>query len=147
MSQNSLESASEQYFIELLRTDDRLKGKNIVHSDRDAAADADAIIVEAVASPQPMVEGPKGYSVEVTITYRAPLNVTVDQNNITVAAISETISQSGPGKVPSESQFAYLLILDDSTGNRDNTQNLRRREIKINLIAKLKTQAENVISR
>ena len=146
MSKNSLESACEQYFIDLLRTDDRLKGKTIVHCDRDGDAEADAIIVEAVQGHH-RLDGPRGYDVEVTVTYRAPAKVTVEQNNLVVAAISGTVFGARPLQTSSETQFDYLLLLDDSSGHRGNTQNLRKRDIKFNLIARLKSQPENVLSR
>jgi hypothetical protein len=147
---SNLEHAVESFFLELYRAHPALKGKKLRHFDEDRPAETDCIVVEATQGNHRQ-DGPKGYDVEVTATYRSPAKVTPQQSNLVAGAMSDAVFQARPRMpLPSQSLFhpnGVLMLMDDLTGSRDNTKSLRRREKKFNLIARLNTEPENAFSR
>lgn len=143
---NDLEYAVESFMIELYRAHPSLKGTKMAHLHESREADTNCIIVEATQGDH-RLDGPKGYDVEVTATYRAEAKVTPQQANLVAGAMSDAVFQARPRKTVAEKLFGYLLILDDQSSSRDNTKSLRKREKKFNLIARLKSQPENALSR
>jgi hypothetical protein len=147
---NDLEYGVEGFIIELYRAHPALKGKELRHLDEDRPAEANCIVVHATQGNH-RLDGPKGYDVEVTATYRAPAGVTPEQSNLVSGAMSDAVFGVRP-KMPLSCQrlFAapgFLMLLDGMTGTRDNTKSLRRREKKFSFIARLRDQPENALSR
>lgn len=134
---NSLENTCEQYFVELFKTDSRLKNRKMAHSDTDQKASADGIIIEAVQG-EPEINGIAGFNVDVTCTYRANGAVKPGQGDTVALAMNETIMDANNRKTTAQSKFAPLIIMvERMTSERPDSANLRKRVLKVPVIAKL----------
>lgn len=138
---NSLESAAETFFISLLRSDSRLKGKSIVHFDEEQKAKSNVIVIEAKQGNHNLA-GFGGYDVEVTVEYRAPIGTTSKQNDLVAAALQSivygnTVDIFTRRDMARNAGFSDLLIKDESTSERSNTSDLRKRTFTFPLQAKL----------
>lgn len=150
MVKNSLEWASEEFFLQLFRTHPSLKGKNLRHFDEDRQAESNCIVVEAVVGAwQPQQPRPiQGYAVEVNVRYRSPGGEqAARRNDLVIAAIDESVAGIRSGQTTVEKDFAVLHFLDDITSSRENTKSLRKRERQYNLVARLKNQTESLLAR
>jgi hypothetical protein len=138
MGTNSLERAVETYFIELFRTDSRLKGKTIVHADHDGKAATNAIIVSAVQGEAELL-GVAGHNLEVTCEYRGAIRESAALNDLAAAAMSESIMNAQNRTTVSQKKLSGGLWIktEDMKSDRPDTRNLRKRVIKIPVIAKL----------
>lgn len=138
---NSLEFAVEGFFIALFKADSRLSGKPIVHFDEEEKAPTRGIVVQAKQGGHNLA-GPGGYDVEVMIEYRASGKTSKAENDLTAAGIHSVVYDS-PLNFTDRRQMALnvglsdLLIKDESTGDRQNTQDLRKRVITFPCQAKL----------
>lgn len=136
---NSWETSVENYGIELLRTDPRLKGRNIVHSDNDARANSNAIVVTAVQG-EAVLDGFAGYKGDLTFEYRGSIRSKAEQNDLAAAAITETIL-AAPSR-PTTAQLGFwtpiILVNEEMSTERPDTKDFRRRVVKIPIIAKLR---------
>src|SRR6476620_724856 len=127
---NSWETSVENYGIELLRTDPRLKGRNIVHSDNDARANSNAIVVTAVQG-EAELDGAAGFKGELTFEYRGSVRSTAAQNDMVAAAITETIlaSPTRATKAQLACQTPLVLLNEDMASERPDTKDSRRRVV------------------
>lgn len=139
MAKNSWERSIETYFIELFRTDPRLKGRNIVHSDNDAKARANAIVITAVQG-EAELEGVAGFRGEVTCEYRGSVRSTAAQNDLVALAMQETVlaSPSRPTQAQQAFQTPLVLLNEEMSSERPDTKASRRRVLRIPVIAKLR---------
>lgn len=138
---NSLEKACEDFFVLLLRANSRLSGKTVVHFEEESEAPTKGIVVQAKQGAHVLV-ATGGYEVEVTIEYRAPGKTSKAENDQATAAIHEivydsTLSPTVRRQMAIDAGLSDLLIKDESTGDRQNTSDLRKRVITIPLQAKL----------
>jgi hypothetical protein len=129
MAKNSLETACENYFKELLRAHRALKGITLRNSDSAQAAEVNCLVVQAVQG-EDLLEGPRGLdgqkrcAVEVMIEYRSTGDP--QRNDIVRSAVPEAIKNAGNVRTKAQKQFGQILILDeDMTSDRDTTKSLR----------------------
>lgn len=136
---NSWEVTLEAYGIELMRTDPRLKGLNIVHSDNDARVNSKAIVVTATQG-EAELDGVAGFKGELTFEYRGSVRSTAAQNDLVALAMQETIlaSPSRPTKAQLAFQTPLVLLNEDMSTDRPDTKDSRRRVLKIPVIARLR---------
>lgn len=138
---NSLEFACEDFFIRLFKADSRSAAKNIVHFDEESKAPTKAIVIQAKQGNHNLA-GPGGYDVEVIVEYRAPVGTSKAENDLTSSALHEiiydsTIPLATRSAMATAAGLSQLVIKDEVTGDRSNTQDLRKRTITIPLQAKL----------
>lgn len=138
---NSLEFAVETFFIALFKADSRLSGKTIVHFDEEEKAPTKGVIVQAKQGGHNLA-GPGGYDLEVMIEYRSSGKTSKTENDLTAAAMHEivydsTLSPTVRRQMAVDAGLADLLIKDESTGDRQNTQDLRKRVITLPCQARL----------
>lgn len=139
---NSLESSVETFLINLLKADPRLSGKQIVHFDEEEKAPTKAIVVKATQGESNLA-GPGGYNLEATIEFRAPGKTSKAENDVTAAAINQVVyertvvNQAGLETLRTASGLAFIVIKDESSGDRQNTSDLRKRTINFPCQAKL----------
>jgi hypothetical protein len=154
---SDLEYACESYFIELYRTHPNLKGKHLLHFDEDRPAESNCVVVQAIQgnlltanepgqvsddNVPPVLRAANGapidaYEVEVTVEYRSGAKNSLDHSRLTKAAIGDAVKNATAGQATAEKDFGYLVIRNTTSGNRDNTKNLRTVQRKFNLIAVL----------
>lgn len=138
MGKTSLEYALEDYFIELFRTDPRLKGKQIVHSDRDGKAELNGIVVEATTGDLE-ADGVAGNRAEVVATWRGGSHSTAARNDLIALAMIEAVQAANTRVTTAQQKFGYFLILNEEANTeRPDTKNSRKRILKIPVIAKLR---------
>lgn len=138
---NSLESACEKFFVALFKADPRSAGKTVVQFDEESKAPPKAIVVQAKQGSHNLA-GPGGYDVEMTIEYRGPIKTSKAENDLTAAMLHEiiydsTLSLPTRATMATAAGLSELVIKDESTGDRQNTSDLRKRSITVPLQAKL----------
>lgn len=138
---NSLEKSCEDFFIALLKADPRLSGKAIVHFEEESKAPTKGIVVQAKQGAHTLA-ATGGYELELSIEYRSSGKTSKAENDQTAAAIHEiiydsTINPATRRQIAVDAGLADLLIKDESTGDRQNTSDLRKRVVTIPLQAKL----------
>lgn len=137
---NSLEQACETFFIKLFRADPRLKGKEIVHFEEERKAKNFAIIVEAKQGNHNLA-AKGGYDVEVTVELRTPIGAKKANTEIVSAALHEIVYENADPRALNlmavEAGLSDLLIKDESTSDRQNSTDLRKRMLSFPLQAKL----------
>lgn len=138
---NSLENAVEEFFVKLFKADSRLSGKSIVHSDREGKAGSNAIVVTAKQGNHNLA-GFGGFDVEVGIEYRSPGGTKKASNDLVAAAMQDivynsTLSPIARKAMATAAGLADLLIKDESTSDRQNSQDLRKRMLTFPLQARL----------
>lgn len=136
---NSWERSVENYGIELMRTDARLKHRHIVHSDSDAKANANAIVVTAVQG-EAELDGVAGFRGDLSFEYRGSVRSTAAQNDLVALAMQETILASPSRSTQAQLAFQTPLVLlnEEMSSERPDTKDSRRRVLKIPVIAKLR---------
>jgi hypothetical protein len=142
-SKNSLEFAVETYFVELFRTDKKLKGKKIVHSDYDGPAESDAVVVEAIQGDPPLIDvtgrDVAGHNLNVRCEYKGNSKADFAQNDMIASAMSQSVMAANDRKTTAQDQFAILLLLNEQmSSERPDTRNTRIWVLKLPIIAKLK---------
>lgn len=136
---NSLEIAVEKFFIAVLRSDPRLTGKQFFHFDQESKAKSNAIIVQAKIGGRNLA-AIGGYDLEAMIEYRSPALTKKEQNDLVVAAINEVIQgtpQATLQLMKTEAGLSDIVIKDESSSDRQNTADLRKRMITFPVQAKL----------
>lgn len=140
---NSLEYSLESFFIALLKADPRTAGKDVCHFDEVTEAQKKAFVVQAKQGNHSLA-GPGGYEVEATIEYRSPLKTSKAENDATAALLlsaiydsTVSISDKTAMVIAAGLSPAAFLIKDESTGEHQNTNDLRKRAITLPCIAKL----------
>lgn len=138
---NSLESSVESFFIALFSADSRSAGRNPVHFDESTPAMTKAIVIMAKQGTHELAAF-GGYLLEVEIEYRAPLNTPDSENDLTAAMMhsivyESTIDPTVRAAMATSAGLSDLLIKDESTGERQNTNDLRKRTITLPVQAKL----------
>lgn len=140
---NKLEHTVEEYFVELFRLNGTISSilddEQIKHSDDDAQADADGLVVQAIQGERHL-DGAKGaFDVELHVLLRS-FNLTSDQNEQLIDSVVDSVydpMQSSFSELAEvRAQLSYLLILDEMSGERVNTKQTRKREKIFPLIAK-----------
>lgn len=162
---NSLEYAAEEYFIDLYRQHPVFKGRAIVHFDEDRAAQTNCVVVEATQGTHHTAEGTArdsrvypvlldwqgnhtdGWEIAVEVKYRSGAKSTVAQRNLIKDALTNAITQAVPRQTQAEEDFAYLFIGDTMAGDREDTHSLHRFSRRFEMIAKLKGEPVNALSR
>lgn len=139
---NSLEFSVEDFFIRLLKADSRLSGKPIIHFDEEEKAPTKAIVIRAQQGEHNLA-GPGGYNAEVTLEFRAPGKTSKAENGLIAAAINQVVyertvvNQAGLEVMRAAAGLDFIVIKDESTGDRQNTADLRKRMIALPVQAKL----------
>lgn len=138
---SSLEYACEEFFIRIFQADSRLSGKTIVHFDDERKAKSDAIIVQGKEGNHNLA-GPGGFDVEMMVEYRSPIGTTKAISDLISAAIRESVYASplaikARAGMARKAGLSELVIKDESTSERQNSEDLRRRIITFPLQAKL----------
>lgn len=143
MSKSSLEIACEKFFIKLFKADSRLTGKEFFHFDEEQKAKSNAIIVQAKQGNHALA-GFGGYELELMVEYRTPGKMTKSQNDLIVSALYSIVygtvtstEARARGQMASNVGLSNLLIKDESTSDRQNSQDLRKRTLTFPLQAKL----------
>lgn len=139
---SSLEKATEDFFIAIFKADSRLSGKSIVHFEEEEKAPTKAIVVQAKQGEHTLA-GPGGYSVEVIVEYRAAGKTSKAENDLAAAAIHQVVyeravvNQAALEAMRIAAGLELIVIKDESTGDRQNTADLRKRVITFPCQAKL----------
>jgi hypothetical protein len=140
---NSLEYSLESFFIALLKADPRTAGKDVVHFDEEAKAKPLALVVRAQQGAKNLA-GPGGYELETTIEFRSPIKTSRAENDSVAALLQSaiydstiSISDKTAMVVAAGLSPTAFLIKDESTGDRQNTSDLRKRVVTLPCIAKL----------
>lgn len=138
---NSLEFSVESFFIALFKADARSAGKDVLHFDEETKAATKAIVIEAKQGMRQLA-GPGGYDLTVEIEYRGQIGTSRAENNITAAMLHDivydsTIDPTVRRQMAIDAGLADLLIKDESSGDRQNTSDLRKRTISLPIQAKL----------
>lgn len=138
---NSLEFSTEAFFVALFAADARSAGKNPCHFDEDTDATTTAIVMQAKQGAHSLAAF-GGYELEVSIEYRSPIGATKAENDLVAKMLLEvvynsTISTVTRAAMATTAGLSDLLIKDESTGDRQNTNDLRKRTITLPVQAKL----------
>lgn len=139
---NSLENSVEDFFVLLFKADPRSAAKNICHHEEEGSAEELAIVIRAVQGAHSLA-GPGGYELEVTVEYRAPIGTSEAENDLTSAALHQIVYERTVVNQAALDQFRilagldFLLVKDESAGDRQDTQDLRKRSITLPVQAKL----------
>lgn len=128
---NSHEYSVESFFLALFKADDRTRGKTIVHFDEDREAKSDCIVVEAKQGNHELA-GFGGYAFEVQIEYRSDSSSKKRRNDLTASALHDVIynnalSAGERANMARDAGMTDLLIKDESSSDRQNAENLRKR--------------------
>lgn len=138
----SLEKACEDFFIALLKLDSRLSGKPILHFEEEDKAPTKAIVIRVVQGNHNLA-GPGGYDLEASIEYRAGGKTSKVENDAVAAAINQVVyersvvNQAGLETLRAAAGLAFIVIKDESSGDRQNTNDLRKRSITLSIQARL----------
>lgn len=139
---NSLEFSVEDFFIRLFKADPRSAGKEVCHLDEDTSGKANAIVIKAQQGNRNLAAF-GGYDLEVEITYRAPIKKASKAEKDAAAKMlnsiiyESTISVMDRAAMATAAGLADLVIKDESSGDRQNTADLRKRMITLPVQAKL----------
>lgn len=138
---NSLEKSVEDFFVALFKADPRSAGRAIVHFDESTDATTKAIVINAKQGNHSLA-GFGGYELECEIEYRAGVNTPSTENDLTAAMMhsivyDSTISGVTRAAMATTAGLSDLLIKDEQTGSRENTNDLRKRSITLPIQAKL----------
>ena len=139
---SSLEFACEDFFIRLFKADSRSAGKTVAHFDEDDAAKSNAITIRAQQGNRQLA-GFGGYDLDVTVEYRAPIKkASKAEKDLTAKMLNSIIYESAipvndRAAMATATGLSDLLIKDEVTGDRQNTDNLRKRSITLPVQAKL----------
>lgn len=139
---NSLEFSVETFFVSLFKADPRSAGKSVVHFDEDDPAKSNAIVIRAQQGNRQLAAF-GGFDLDVTIEYRAPIKkASKAEKDVTAKMLNSVVYES---TIPTGDRAAMataaglsdLLIKDEATGDRQNSQDLRKRMITFPCQAKL----------
>lgn len=138
---NSLESACEKFFVELFKADPRSAGKSVVQFDEESKAKSKSIVVRAVQGGHNLA-GFGGYDLEISVEYRSPIGTSKAENDLASKMLNSivyesTILHATRAAMATAAGLSDLLIKDEAAGNRENTENLRKRSITLPVQAKL----------
>lgn len=138
---NSIEFAVESFFIALFQADSRSAGKQVCHFDESTDAQANAITIKCQQGNHSLA-GFGGYEAEVTIEYRASLTTDKASNDLTAAMLlsivyDSSLSLAARAAMATAAGLSDLLIKDENSSDRQNTQDLRKRSITLPIQAKL----------
>lgn len=139
---NSLEFSVEAFFVSLFQADPRSAGKDIVHYDEDSEAKSNAIVIRAVQGAHNLAAF-GGFDLELMVEYRAPIKKAskaekdLSAKMLNSIIYNSTIDPNVRRQMAIDAGLSDLLIKDEVTGDRSNTQDLRKRTITIPLQAKL----------
>lgn len=138
---NSWEFSVEAFFVALLKADPRTAAKNVVHFDEEEVAKTKSIVVQAKQGGHTLAAF-GGFDGEVEIVYRAPGKTGRAENDLTSKALHEVVYESTIAAVDRAAMataagLSDLLIKDESSGDRSNTSDLRKRSITLPVQAKL----------
>lgn len=130
---NSLEKATESFFIKLLKADPRLNRNQFFHFDEEKKAKSSAIVVQARQGNHNLA-GPGGFDLEVSAEYRSPGKTTQATNDLISAALHEAVYQSSVSAsamqtMRKNSGLSHIVIKDEVTGDRQNSNDLRKRTV------------------
>jgi hypothetical protein len=138
---NSLEKACEDFFIALFAADPRSAGKQLANFDEDSTANSNAIVFQAKqGAKQLAADG--GYDVEMIIEYRSPIGTAKSERDQGSALIHQvvyesTLTTNARAALATAAGLSCLLIKDESTGDRQNSSDLRKKIVTLPLQAKL----------
>lgn len=139
---NSLEFSVEEFFLKLFKADPRSVGKEVCHLDEDTKGKSNAIVIKAQQGAHNLAAF-GGFEVEVEITYRAPIKkASKAEKDLTAKMLNSIVYES---TIPSATRAAMataaglsdMIIKDEASGNRENTQDLKKRTIILPCVAKL----------
>lgn len=139
---NSLEFSVEDFFVKLFKADSRSAGKEVCHQDEDTTGKSNAIVIKAQQGNHNLAAF-GGFDLEVEITYRAPIKkASKAEKDLTAKMLNSivyesTISVVDRAAMATAAGLSDLLIKDEVSGNRENTENLRKRSITLPVQAKL----------
>lgn len=138
---NSLEKATEDFFVALFAADSRSAGKALVNFDEEGTAPINAIVFQAKQGEKNLA-GDGGYEVEMIIEYRSPINTPEAERDQGSALIHQIVYESSISTVTRAAMattagLSALLIKDQATGDRQNTSDLRKKTVTLPLVAKL----------
>lgn len=138
---NSLEAACEKFFVALFKADPRSAAKNVVQFDEEEKAKSKSIVIRATQGAHNLA-GFGGYDLEVMVEYRAPGKTSKAENDLTASALHQivydsTLSLAARAAMATAAGLADLLIKDESSGDRQNTNDLRKRSINLPIQARL----------
>lgn len=138
---NSWEFSVEDFFIRLFKADPRSAAKNVCHFDEETKAKSKSIVIKATQGTHSLA-GPGGYEGEVLVEYRGPIGTSRAENDLTASALHDivydsTLSLAARAIMATAAGLADLLIKDEATGDRQNTNDLRKRAITLPVQARL----------
>lgn len=139
---NSLEFSVETFFIELFKADSRSAGKEIAHFDEDTTGKSNAIVIRAQQGAHNLAAF-GGFDLEVEITYRAPIKKASKAEKdagakmLTSIVYESTVPLATRAAMATAAGLSDLVIKDEASGDRSNSENLRKRTISLPIQAKL----------
>lgn len=138
---NSLEFSVETFFISLFAADPRSAGKLLAHFGAEADASSNSLVFEAKQG-QKNLAAFGGYDVEMTIEYRSPIGTSDAERDQGAALIHDivydsTLTLGVRAAMAAAAGLADLLIKDEAGGERENTNDLRKRTVTLPLQARL----------
>lgn len=141
MPSNSLEFSVEDFFVRLFNADTRSAGKKVCHFDESDDAETKSIVVKAKQGVRNLAAF-GGFDVEVEIEYRAPIGTDRAENDQVAQMLwsviyASTIDPAVRAAMATSAGLSDLLIKDESSGERQNTNDLRKRTITLPVQAKL----------
>src|SRR6267143_1323784 len=133
----SIEWNCEEILLLKLKTSDVLAAWDIRHHETDPVDRAltDTIILKAEKGER-QLEGVQGWTVLVDITFASGVRHADELDGI-AQAIGEQVYLNDPGFAPGLADLEFLSIEPDSSTIRTDTKKLRRRVVKIPMIARL----------
>lgn len=139
---NSLEFSVEAFFVALFKADSRSAGEVVVHFDEDDTAKSNAIVIRAQQGNRQLAAF-GGFDVEVIVEYRAPIKKAGKaEKDVTAKMLNSVVYEStipvvDRAAMATAAGLSDLLIKDEATGDRQNTQDLRKRSITLPCQARL----------
>jgi hypothetical protein len=123
---NSIEYIAEQFFIELFNSNNKLTGLQFRHDEEDAEVPDDVVAISA-ESGEKQLEGPKAYSVTVTIEYR-----TTTGNKFNAKLVEGQLRDSiDAATAGSTSGLSIMALINDLYLMGENVTSSRTRDGKI----------------
>ena len=141
----TLEYATEEIALQLLRLRPMLASLPIVHYDRQGKAEKNRVVLRAVKGPR-RTDGPGGYDLELSVEYITVKRQTPAQNEVVMAEIESVFEPdalraagaAGVAQYPAFNYFSELHFEPGQDGDRENKDKHRQRKRTFQVIAKLK---------
>lgn len=131
---NSIEWNCEEAMIRLMKVDERLSSYSFVRHDNEGRAKVETFVLKGTKKDK-LYEGNEPYDVTVEIVFASAELSEKELDRIT-DAMAESIYSPNLERLPSFEGLTFLFIESDSDSIREDTKKLRKRGLRVRMLAK-----------